>query len=57
MWIGTNRGIALWQDGKFKNYSTADGLFDNNVFSMTSQADGGLWVGSYGGVAFIKGLD
>jgi ligand-binding sensor domain-containing protein len=34
--------------------TTADGLFDNNVFSMATDDQGGLWVGSFGGVAYLK---
>jgi ligand-binding sensor domain-containing protein len=34
--------------------TTADGLFDNNIFAMTSMPDGSLWVGSYGGVALLR---
>jgi ligand-binding sensor domain-containing protein len=54
MWIGTNRGLALWNNGKPKLLTTADGLFDNNVFSMATQPDGGQWIGSFGGIAFIR---
>ena len=32
-----------------------DGLFSNAVFSMDTGDDGTLWVGSYGGVARIRG--
>jgi ligand-binding sensor domain-containing protein len=34
--------------------TTADGLFANNIFAMTSMPDGSLWVGSYGGVALLR---
>ena len=54
MWIGTNNGLALWQNGKFKTMTQRDGLFDNNVFSMATAPDGSMWIGSYGGVAYLK---
>lgn len=54
LWIGTNKGLALWQNGKFKVMTTADGLFADNVFSMAITPDGGKWIGSYGGVAFLR---
>lgn len=54
LWIGTNKGLALWQDGKFKVLTRADGLLSDDVFSMTTTADGGKWIGSYGGVTFLR---
>lgn len=54
LWIGTNKGLALWQDKKYKVMTTADGLFDNGVFSMATTPDGGMWLGSFGGVAFLR---
>jgi ligand-binding sensor domain-containing protein len=55
LWIGTNNGLTRWADGKFaKPLTTADGLFANNIFAMTSGPTGDLWVGSYGGVAHLR---
>ena len=54
LWIGTNKGLALWQDGKFKVLTTADGLVADNVFAMETTPDGGKWIGSYGGVAYLR---
>jgi ligand-binding sensor domain-containing protein len=54
IWIGTNKGLALWQDGKFKVMTRANGLLADNVFAMETTPDGGKWVGSYGGVAFFR---
>jgi len=54
LWIGTNKGLALWQDGKFKVMTTADGLLADNVFAMETTPDGGKWVGSYGGVTYLR---
>lgn len=54
IWIGTDKGLALWQDGKFKVLTSKDGLLADNVFAMTTTPDGGKWIGSYGGVAFLR---
>ena len=54
LWIGTNNGLALWQDGKFKVMTTADGLVADNVFAMETTPDGGKWIGSYGGVTYLR---
>ncbi len=54
LWIGTNNGLALWQDGSFKIMTTADGLFANNVFAMATTPAGDKWIGSYGGVTHLR---
>lgn len=54
IWIGTNKGLARLQDGKFKVMTRADGLLADNVFAMTTTPDGGKWIGSYGGVALLR---
>ncbi len=54
LWIGTNKGLALWQDGKFKVMTTADGLMADNVFAMATIPDGSKWIGSYGGVTYLR---
>ncbi|MES1981636.1 MAG: two-component regulator propeller domain-containing protein [Pseudomonadota bacterium] len=54
IWIGTNKGLALWQDGKFKVMTRADGLLSDDVFSMATTKDGGKWLGSYGGVTYLR---
>ena len=54
IWIGTDKGLALWQNGKFKVLTRRDGLLADNVFAMTTTPDGGKWIGSYGGVAFLR---
>lgn len=54
LWVGSNKGLALYHDGRFDLMTTADGLFANNVFSMATAGDGSIWVGSYGGVAQIR---
>lgn len=54
LWIGTNKGLAVWKNGKYEVMTTADGLFDNAVFSMASSAEGDMWLGSVGGIAHLK---
>lgn len=54
LWIGTNKGLALWQDGKFKVMTADDGLMADNVFAMATAPDGGKWIGSYGGVTHLR---
>ena len=54
MWVGTNNGLARFNNGQFSVMTTADGLFSNYVFSMATGDDGSLWVGSFGGVAHLR---
>jgi ligand-binding sensor domain-containing protein len=55
LWIGTSNGMAQFNDGEFINkLTTNDGLFSNTIFSMDTQDDKTLWVGSFGGISRIK---
>lgn len=54
LWIGTNKGLAMWQDGKFKVLTRADGLYADDVFTMATTEDGNKWIGSYGGVTLLR---
>ena len=50
IWAGTwGAGVSCWDGGRFKNYTTADGLANNWVFSALEDRDGYLWFGSQGG--------
>lgn len=50
MWIGTNGGgLVSFSDGKFKNYTTKDGLADNAVWSLYEDSKGNIWIGTGGG--------
>src|SRR6266404_2644940 len=45
LWIGTqNGGLTSYRQGKFKNYSTKDGLPDESVFSIEADPQGNLWL-------------
>lgn len=54
LWVGTQSGLALFKNGRFRAMTTAHGLLADNVFSVTTTNDGDLWVGSLGGVAHIR---
>ena len=42
LWVGTNKGLASMDPSKsaeFKTLTMADGLYANNVFSLTEASD------------------
>jgi len=56
LWVGTSSGLVAFKDGSSKVYTSSDGLFSDNVFSMADAKDGSRWIGSYGGIARIMSL-
>jgi len=51
IWAGTNGG-ASWYDGqRWRNFSQADGLVDNNVFSIVFDDKGNRWFGTWQGLS------
>jgi ligand-binding sensor domain-containing protein len=50
LWIGTTRGLCLWQGGATgsvcKTYTAKNDLCDREVWGITNDKDGNLWTGS-----------
>ncbi len=58
LWIGSaGGGLTCLTNGKFRSYTTADGLSNNVVLSLYEDPGGTLWIGTQGGGvnAFRKG--
>ena len=54
IWCGTYGGGLNKLDvrtGKFKHYTTADGLLNNNVFSLLPDKNNNLWLLGYNGIS------
>lgn len=54
MWFGFGQedaGLARYDGESSVNFTTAGGLAHNDVTTITSEADGQLWVGTFGGGA------
>jgi len=49
LWIGTANGLVKYQDGKQTLYTSAQGLSDNHIGSLSQDRDGNLWIGTVGG--------
>jgi ligand-binding sensor domain-containing protein len=56
VWAGTNNGLGLYQDGKWKTYSTKDGLAHRAVLSLAlDKHTGDVWAGTMGGLSRVSG--
>jgi len=49
LWIGTDRGLNLFKNGKFQVYTTNDGLSSNEVRYLFEDKAGALWIGTRAG--------
>jgi hypothetical protein len=49
--VGTHDGIAVYKNGKWRTYTTEDGLAHNGIVSIDySEVTGDVWVGTLGGL-------
>ncbi|HEX7729289.1 MAG TPA: two-component regulator propeller domain-containing protein [Terracidiphilus sp.] len=56
IWAGTDNGLGLYEDGKWKTYSTKDGLAHRAVMSLAlDKRTGDVWAGTMGGLSRISG--
>ena len=53
IWVGTNRGAAVYDGHALRSYTTANGLADNYLTSMAGDRAGNVWLGSVGGVTRV----
>ncbi|MGE0453236.1 MAG: two-component regulator propeller domain-containing protein [Vicinamibacteria bacterium] len=49
LWVGTNSGLTLFEEGAMRSYATAQGLANPVVRAIREDRDGTLWVGTNGG--------
>ncbi len=54
MWLGTDKGLARFRDGRFRIYSVADGLPDNNIYVVQEDGEGSVWLGGTRGLFTLK---
>lgn len=57
LWAGTSKGLVNINRQSLAvttELTIKDGLYADNVFSMTNADDGSIWVGSFGGVARLQ---
>ena len=54
LWIGSNKGLSIFNGDKFINYSLINGLVSSYIFSIEFTKDDFLWVGGYNGMTKLK---
>ncbi len=55
VWICTlGRGLFLYKNNQLFNYTTADGLCNNEVYSICQVNDSTIWLGTYNGISAFK---
>ncbi len=56
IWAGTDNGLGLYENGKWKIYTTKDGLAHRAVVSLAlDKRTGDVWAGTLGGLSRISG--
>ncbi len=51
VWIGTTNGLVLFEDGKFRTFTTEDGLSHNFIVNIeVDEATGDVWIGTGSGL-------
>ena len=56
IWAGTENGLGLYENGKWKTYNTKDGLAHRAVLSLAlDKRTGDVWAGTMGGLSRISG--
>lgn len=57
VWVGTNAGLARYDEGGFETFGRQDGIAVESVFAIDTAGDT-AWVGGFGGLTwFPRGLD
>jgi hypothetical protein len=56
IWAGTDNGLGLYENGKWKTFTTKDGLAHRAVLSLSlDKRTGDVWAGTMGGLSRISG--
>lgn len=55
IWVGTNRGISLYDGNQWVLFTTQQGLLDNYIQSIAITSNGTVWVGLMGGISYFDG--
>ncbi|MDE6631448.1 MAG: helix-turn-helix domain-containing protein [Muribaculaceae bacterium] len=55
IWVGTSHGLIHFdpEKGVIRKYTTADGLSDNDVRTISRDHNGGKWIGTMNGLSYL----
>ena len=56
VWVATNSGVSKFNGSTWVNYTTTDGIVDNDVKTIT-EASGNIWIGTDFGVSKFDGTN
>ena len=54
LWIGSNKGLSMFDGNSFLNYSLINGLVSSYVFSIEFVKNDFLWAGGHNGMTRLK---
>ena len=56
LWVGTGRGVDIWNGGRWSHYDMSDGLTwdDCNLNAFSEAPDGSVWIGTSAGLSHFK---
>jgi len=55
LWIGTNKGVIKFEEGRQRTYAAIEGLAMPYVLALRRDRDGNVWIGTAGGVSKLPG--
>jgi signal transduction histidine kinase/ligand-binding sensor domain-containing protein/ActR/RegA family two-component response regulator len=55
LWVGTRNGLTQYRNGKFRTWTTANGLPANDITALYESRDGAMWVGTEAGLTRVDG--
>ena len=53
--VGTDKGISVYLNGSWSNYTRDKGLKSDNVYKFAKDKEGGIWISSEGGMMRYDG--
>ena len=56
LWVGTERGVDMWDGSRWSHYDMSDGLTwdDCNLNAFAEDPDGAVWIGTAAGLSHFK---
>jgi diguanylate cyclase (GGDEF)-like protein len=56
LWVGTERGVDMWDGSRWSHYDMSDGLTwdDCNLNAFAEDPDGAVWIGTAAGLSRFK---